>query len=86
MLRTTSARILRSSTPALRTLATEPASLKSRSLATEASSRKSPRPVGQATVEELHNMTANDILAEREGGKAGTMRHFTVNFGTSSLQ
>lgn len=39
------------------------------------------RPVGHATVEELHSQTAAEILAERDGGKNGTMRHFTVNFG-----
>lgn len=39
------------------------------------------RPTGHATVEELHSQTAAEILAERDGGKSGTMRHFTVNFG-----
>lgn len=35
----------------------------------------------QSTVEELYSQTAAEILAEREGGKSTTMRHFTVNFG-----
>lgn len=57
-----------------------------RALATEAGPRKT-APTARsgldmnATVEELHNRTAAEILAEREGGKAGVMRHFTVNFG-----
>lgn len=55
-----------------------------RSLATEADSvpKKSPRPTGHVSVEELHSRTAADILKERDSGShAGEMRHFTVNFG-----
>ena len=33
------------------------------------------------TVEDLHHKSAEEVLAEREGGKSGVMRHFTVNFG-----
>lgn len=69
-------RPLRASTSRLPALA-------ARHLATEASPpKKSPRPAGFATVEELHSRTAADILAERDAGShAGEMRHFTVNFG-----
>ncbi|GAA5884791.1 hypothetical protein JCM6882_005397, partial [Rhodosporidiobolus microsporus] len=56
------------------------ASLLSRSLATEASPSR--RQTGEyATVEDLHSRTAHEILAERDAGKAGAMRHFTLNFG-----
>lgn len=62
-----------------------------RSLATEASQhpagpKKSPRPSGHVSVEELHSRTAADILKERDSGShAGEMRHFTVNFGALRL-
>ena len=64
-----------------RSLATP--ALTRRAYATETSQSAPPRrrPVGHATVEELHSQTAAEILAERDGGKNGTMRHFTVNFG-----
>ncbi|KAA1077069.1 hypothetical protein PGTUg99_001485 [Puccinia graminis f. sp. tritici] len=32
-------------------------------------------------VEDLHGQSAESILAEGQGKKHGTMRHFTVNFG-----
>ena len=45
-----------------------------RTLATEAT----PAPTRHhATVEELHSQTAAEILAERDGDKSGSIRHFS---------
>lgn len=63
-----SSRLLRQATSTLRKTPTQ----FTRSLATEVpqparTPKVSPRPSGHATVEELHNQTAAEILAERDG-------------------
>lgn len=64
-----------------------PTPLLARALATEATPDRARHPpqVGHATVEELHNQTAAEILAERDGGKSGTMRHFTGAYSGGRL-
>ncbi len=60
----------------LRTLSTTPI----RSLATPTHEGRS-SPLRAASVEELHNLSAEQILKESGNRKDASMRHFTVNFG-----